>query len=110
MQLLLAVDQVPASSTGAGMVLAQIQSIIDQAVFNATIQPGKALTSTQKLYITIQTGDDLAWHQIQSLGYWIDCVIVPYVVNSITQYKAVYTLIYAKGDSVRKVEGADILI
>lgn len=110
MSLLLTLDQVPASSAGAGQVLAVLQTVIDQALFNATIQVGKTLTTIQKLFVTNVTGDDTAWQQIQSLGYWVDAAILPYVENDITQYKVEYTIVYAKGDSVRLVEGADILI
>lgn len=110
MTLLLALAQVPANSTGRSQLLAVIQSQIDLAVFNGTISVGKPLTIQQKLFITNATGDDAAWQQVQTQGYWIDCVIEPYVEDGTTKYKAVYTLIYSKDDIIRKVEGTDILI
>ena len=110
MTLLLSVSQVPANSTGVAMLTGIIQAIINQALFNGTISVGKTLTSTQQLYITQQTGSATAWQQVQTSGYWFNVVIEPYVVNSVTQYKAVYTLIYSKDDTIRLVQGSDILI
>jgi hypothetical protein len=110
MNLLLGTSQVPANKFGQSMVLTTLQSVINQAVNNGTISVGKALTAQQKLYITQITGDDLAWQQVQNIGYWINCEIVPYQNNDVTEYKAVYTLIYSKNDVIRKVDGSHILI
>jgi len=64
-----------------------------------------------RLYVTDLTGDELAWHQVQNVGYWITCIIAQDVTtDGRTEYKAVYTLIYAKDDAIRKVEGIHVLI
>lgn len=110
MNLLLGVSQVPASNQGRGMILATMQSVINQALNNGTISVGKTLTQTQITYIGQISGNPNAWQQVQNLGYWLDVSIAPYVVSSVTKYKAVYTLIYSKDDVIRKVEGRDILI
>lgn len=112
MDLLLAFAEIVAGSSGRGIILAQIQSIINQAIFNGTISVGKTLTQTNRLFITQQTGDPQAWQQVQNQGYWVDCVIEPYVnsTNNLTEYKAVYTLIYSKADAVNLIQGNDILI
>jgi hypothetical protein len=110
MTLLLALSQVPANSTGRAQILATLQGVIDQALFNGTISVGKPLSSAQKLYITNATGDSSAWQQVQSIGYWVDCVMQSFVQDGKTQWKAVYTLIYSKDDVIRKIEGADVLI
>lgn len=110
MGLLLALSQVPANTTGRSQLIATLQSVIAVAVFNGTISVGKPLNSTQKLFITQITGDPLAYNQVQSIGYWLDCTIVSYVLNSIVQWKAVYTLIYSKDDVIRSVTGSHILI
>lgn len=111
MTLLLSSARVSANSTGRGQLLAILQSVIEQATLNGTISVGKTLTTTQKLYIGNLTGDDNAWQQVYRLGYWLDCVITSYVtVDSRTEYKAVYTLIYSKDDAIRKVEGTHVLI
>lgn len=110
MTLLLAVSRVSANLTGRSQVLAIMQPEIDLGIFNGSISVGKPLVAVQKLYITNATGDNTAWHQVQNQGYWVDCVIQTFVEDSVTRYKAVYTLIYSKDDVIRKVEGRDILI
>lgn len=111
LSLLLNLPRVPANAAGRAQLLAGLQSVIDQALFNGTISVGKTLTTTQKLYVGTITGDELAWHQVQNIGYWIDCTIQSYVtVDSRTEYKAVYTIVYAKDDAIRKVEGSHVLI
>lgn len=111
MSLLLALSRVSANATGRSQLIAIIMSTIGQAVFNGTISIGKPLSTVQKLYIAQLTGDELAWHQVQNIGYWLDCVLTSYVtVDGRTEWKAVYTLIYSKDDAIRKVEGSHVLI
>ena len=93
------------------MILTQLQGIIDIALFNGTIEAGKSLSSEQKLFIADVTGDSNAWIQVQNSGYWVDARIVAYVTDAgVTEYKAVYTLIYSKNDVIRFIQGSDILI
>lgn len=110
MNLLLALDMIPANEQGAAIASNAIQSVIAEALNNGTISPNKPLTNTQKAYITQVSGDPDAWRDVGSIGYWLDVVITSEVVDNATQYIAKYTLIYSKGDSIRKVEGSDILI
>lgn len=110
MTLLLSLARIPANAQGRSQVLAILQGVIDQALTNGTVSVGKPLTITQQLYITNATDDPTAWKQVQNVGYWVDAVIQPYVVNGITEFKIVYTFIYSKDDVIRLVEGADILI
>lgn len=111
MSLLLSVSRVPANDNGRAQLLAIIQSKIEQALFNGTISVGKALAKVQQLYVTELTGDELAWQQIQNIGYWIDCQMESYVTqDSRTEFKATYRLIYSKDDAIRKVEGTHTLI
>lgn len=111
LELLLSLSRVSANAKGRVQLLAQIQQVVDQAVFNGTISLGKPFTNTQKVYITEVTGDPEAWRQVQGIGYWIDCVMQPYVTeDSRTEWKAVYTLVYSKDDAIRKVEGTHTLI
>lgn len=104
MELLLALPEVPANQKGQGEILAVLQTIINQALFNGVISIGKPLTQTQKAYILEITGDERAWFQVQNAGYWVYVVMVP------EQNKATYTLVYSKDDVIRKIEGSDILI
>lgn len=110
MTLLLALTKVSANATGRAQILSILQGVINQARFNGTISVGKILTDTQKEFITQITGDNQSWKQVQNLGYWVDAVIVQEVISGVTEYKAVYTLIYSKDDVIRKIEGSDILI
>jgi len=111
MQLLLALSRVSANDEGRSQLIAIVQSVIDLALFNGTISIGKSLNTTQKLYIGEITGDDLAWHQVQNIGYWLDCKIQEIQTeDGGIEFKAVYTLIYSKDDAIRKVEGTHTLI
>lgn len=111
MSLLLSMPKVSANEKGRAQLLTVIQSVIDTALFNGTISIGKTLNITQKLYIGSITGDDLAWHQVQAIGYWVDCVLESYVtVDGRTEWKASYTLMYSKDNVIRSVDGSHILI
>lgn len=110
MNLLLALPQIPANNVGRGLILNQLQGIIDTALFNGTIEVGKALTDDQKAFITTVTGDNKAWIQVQNSGWWVSARIVSELVDDVTEYRAVYTLIYSKNDVINKIDGSDILI
>ena len=110
MALLVNTVRVPANLDGRGMVLAVVQEGVDRAIFNGTILLGKTLTALQQVSITQITGDPLAYHDIEIGGYWADAQIVQETVNGTEQYICKYTLVYAKGDSIRKVEGSHNLI
>lgn len=111
MTLLLSLARVSANTTGRSQLLATLQGIVNEAVFNGTISIGKDLTTTQKLYIDQITGDPQAWQQIQTIGYWLDAVFEQITTqDGRVEFKAVYTLCYSKDDQVRKVEGSHILI
>lgn len=109
--LLLTMPKISANAGGRAQLINVIQSVIEVALRNGTISVGKTLTASQKVYIASITGDDTAYTQIQSIGYWLDCSIESYVTtDSRTEWKAVYTLLYAKDDVIRKVEGTHTLI
>ena len=109
--LLLSLERIAANEQGVGQILGILQDVIDRALFNGVISVEKPLTTVQKLYIGQITGDDLAWHQVQGAGYWVDAVMQSYVTtDGRTEWKCVYTLVYSKDDAIRKVEGSHILI
>lgn len=110
MNLLVGLEQLPANDQGRGLARGSLQSVIDEALVNGVIQAGKTLTNVQKAYITTLTSDVDAWRDVENLGYWLDVTISQYVENEIVKYKVNYLLVYSKGDSIRKVEGTDILI
>lgn len=110
--LFLSVGRVPANITGQAMLLAVMQSTIDQAKDNGTISAGKDINVIQQQFIAQVSGDPNAWRQIANIGYWINIQFQSYVnANSgLTEWKGVYTLLYAKDDAIRLVEGSDVLI
>lgn len=110
MSTLLALPEVPANDTGRGIVIATLQAPITAALKNGVISVGKTLTAAQRQFVSDVTGDPMAWQQVQNIGYSLTCVIVPNVNNGRTEYKAQYTLVYSKDDTIRKVEGAHDLI
>ena len=105
-----AVDKIPANYDGIALVEGILQGPIGEALNNGVISVGKDLTNTQKAYITQLTGDDTAWQKVQLNGYILQVELTQKVTNGTTRYIAEYSLIYSKGDSIRKVEGRHILI
>lgn len=110
MNLLLSQGQVTANDQGAALVGNALQETIDASVFNGIIASGKNMTNQQKAFITQATGDEYAWQQVQSIGYWYSVTITTDQVGGVTRYKATYLLIYGKADAIRKVEGTHALI
>lgn len=111
MGLFLSSNKVPANQTGAASILAVMQTVISQAKDNGTISAGKTLSATQQQYITSISGDTTAWRQVASIGYWVSVTFSSYTtVDNRTEWKANYTLIYAKDDAIRSVTGSDVMI
>jgi Protein of unknown function (DUF3383) len=111
MSLLLSLAKVSANAQGRSQLLAVLGTVIERATFNGTISIGKPLNINQKLTISTLTGDDNAWQQVFTLGYWIDVTLASFVTtDGRTEWKAVYTLIYSKDDVIRRVEGTHVLI
>ena len=106
MNLFLAVEKVPANQDGAGMIKTVMMDTITTALRNGTIQPKKTLDITQKAYIGQVLDNTDAWQDVYSNGYVLDVAIE----NDGNRYVGKYILVYSKGDSIRKVEGSDILI
>lgn len=111
LSLQLSLNKIPANNEGRSYVLAQVIDAVNKAKFNGTIIIDKVLTTAQKIAITQLSGDPDAWRDVQSKGFWADVAIVQSVpVSGVTEYTAKYTLVYSKGDVVRKVEGSHNLI
>lgn len=110
MTLKLNLPEIAANDTGRTQVEGCLQNVIDMALNNGTISVNKELNFTQKAFITSITGDDLAWVQVQNQGWWLDVRIQETTVDDRVEYKAVYLLIYAKKDLIRKTEGTHSLI
>ena len=111
MNLLVALPKVSANQRGRGQLLAAVQETINQALLNGTISVGRALTGTQRTFITLQTGNELAHHQVSTSGYWVDAQIQSFQTSdNRTEFRARYTLIYLKDDVIRMVQGTHTLI
>lgn len=108
---LLSLPIIPATDEGRSIVISLLQDTISRALFNGTIKAEKDLTVTQKAYVTQVTGDPLAWHQVQSIGWWLDAQVLQETqTNGTIKYIIDYTLVYSKADAVNKITGRDILI
>ena len=111
MNLLLALSRIPANQQGKAQILLALQNVINQGLFNGTISVGKGLTVQQIATISSITGDPVAWQQVKNSGYWVNLVFSPVVASSgVTEYEAIYTIVYSKDDTISKVEGRHILI
>ena len=102
--MFLALQQVSADLVGQAIGLTYIDTGVAQGLSNGAISVGKPLTTTQINYITQISGDANAYKDVQSKGYWYQLTVNP------TNNQMDYLLIYAKRDSVDKVEGRHSLI
>lgn len=102
--------KLPANSTGVGIFRTAIQPILDLSISNGTFLLGKVLTRSQRDSVIETTDSEDAISLIQDQGYWFNVEVIDNVVNSITEYYLRYTLLYSKGDAIRKIEGTDILL
>lgn len=111
LQMQLDLPEVPIDATGKGIITSNLLAIIAQATANGVIRVGKTLTLAQQQYITEASGSNVAWQQVQNLGYWLN-VTFSSIVNSagITEWQANYTVLYSKNDVVRKIVGTHVLI
>ena len=114
LDLQLTTDRIDAGSEGEALIYSVIDSVARQGVTNGVITLGKTLTDAQKRRITQSTGDSSAWLTVQESGYWISIQIVQSDgtdgVTEPNDYKAVYKLVYSKGDSIKFVDGTDYLV
>jgi hypothetical protein len=112
LSLFLNVPNIPANVTGQGMILAILMPIITQALSNGSIQVGNIISAVDKVYIGQVTGSATAWQQIQNIGYWLSITFSSYVNpnSNLTEWEANYTLLYAKNNAVRVVNGTDVMI
>ena len=104
LNMFLALQQVSADLAGQSIGISYLDSGIALALSNGSIAVGKTLTTTQINYITQLTGNSNAYLEVQSRGYWYD------VTTNATNNTMDYLLVYAKRDSVDKVNGRHSLI
>ena len=102
-------ERVPANDVGCSILKNRVLTVLDEAIANGTVMVNKELTTSQKEYIDRMTGVEGAWGNVVSSGYYLDISLRGKDGDKSTAYMADYVLLYAKGDSIRKVEGSNIL-
>ena len=109
--LLISTRGIPANRDGEARALTVIGGAVSKALNNGTILPGKTFTDVQRIAIGDASGDPQAWRDVETKGYWYNAKVVEYTADTgFAEYKMQYTLIYGKGDWVRKVEGSHNLV
>jgi hypothetical protein len=98
--------KVEASYVGAAKVRAMVVGVATRAVDNGVILIDKPLTDAQIAEIASLTGNATAADSVVNTGYYVDSKILPDGDRYICQY----TLVYAKGDHIGKVTGANYLV
>lgn len=110
LNVMLALDFVPSDNDGVAILTGVLNNNCQEALNNHVFAAGRALTNTQKAYITQLTGDEDAWLDVQNDGFRFEVEIVTETQGEATINVGNYTLIYMKNDVIRKVEGKNILI
>ena len=106
----LGLDFISADSDGIAILTGILQNNCDEALNNHVISQGKELTTSQKAYINSLTGDENSYLDVQNNGYLFNVEITTETSGGAAVYVGSYTLIYLKNDTIRKVEGSNILI
>jgi hypothetical protein len=104
LNMFLALNIVAADDSGKAIGISYLDATVLKAQSNGVIAIGKTLTTTQKNYIKEITGDDKAYLDVQSRGYWYKVEV------DATNNTMDYLLVYSKRDAVNKVEGRHVLI
>lgn len=107
---MLSVSNWYANKSGQAIGQGLAMDVIERAKLNGTITTEKEISEADKVYIYNVTADENAWRQIYQLGYYLITSISKVKINNQDTYQFNYTLIYSKGDSIKKVEGQNILI
>ena len=99
-------QRIPANHVGCAMVRNIVVGVADRAIANGSILVDKPLTEAQINQIKFYANDDRAADEVASSGYYIKVELV----KDGDKYRVLYTLIYAKGDHIQKVDGQHILV
>lgn len=110
LSMFLAQPIVGADDSGRAIALSYLSAAAQKAVNNGSFAQGKVLTNTQIQFINQVSGNQTAYREVASKGYWFDATIEQEVNDGVTEYYIAYTMIYAKRDAVDSVRGRHILI
>jgi len=100
------VQKIPANYVGAAMVRNIVVSAATKGIANGAILLDKPLDENTKAIINSYANNEMAANVVSSAGYYVDSKIV----KNGSRYVCQYTLIYAKGDHIGKVEGQHVII
>ena len=99
-----------ANKSGQAIGQGLAMEVIERAKLNGTITTEKEISESDKVFIYNVTADENAWRQIYQEGFYIITFRTKETINNQETYKFNYILLYSKGDSIKKVEGLNILI
>ena len=105
--LLIAINALPANSAGVAQVLATIQPSLDVSLNAGIISVGRTLTVTQRAFVQGVTGDANSYIDLETIGYWITAIVAEPTPGN---FEIQYTLLYTKNDAVRKITGVNSLV
>lgn len=100
-----AVEKVPANPIGEGYVLALLGDVAVRGIKNGSILVDKEFSDVTKAAIVRKARNTEAVDAVQSQGFYTAAEIV----EEGDKFVCKYTLIYAKGDHISKVEGTHVL-
>lgn len=109
-ELMLSVDRIPANEDGELLIRNLISADAELGITNGVIERNKTLTDAQRRKVYNLTKDNEAYREIEQGGYWLDVKIEKGTKFNTEEYKAVYRLIYSKGDAICAVEGTHYLV
>lgn len=109
LNLLLAINKIPANRDGEAMCRTVMQETIDIAKRNGTILPAKEFDAAQKAGINALCGRTTAANEVYADGYAISITVTTDPNDPATRIIK-YLLVYSKGDSIRKVVGTDVMV
>lgn len=108
--LMLSVEKIPANEDGELVIYNLICTDAELGINNGVIERNKTLTADQRRKVYNLTQDNEAYRTIEQSGYYLEVTIEKGTRFNTEEYKAVYRLIYAKGDAICAVEGTHLLV
>ena len=110
LDLMLSVEKIPANEDGELIISNLISADAELGINNGVIERNKTLTADQRRKVYNLTQDNEAYRVIEQSGYYLEVTIEKGTRFNTEEYKAVYRLVYAKGDAICAVEGTHFLV
>ncbi len=106
----LALDYIPADTEGEAILTSLLVSVAQEGLNNGVISKGRELETTEKAYVIQLMGDEQYATDLANNGYVYTIDITTEASGSATIHVGTYTLVYLKNNTIRKVEGSQVLI